>query len=75
MLNCRNHSPLNLKASLGGQGQRQGDGRVVCYTAVFSVAMQRSLPQTAAENRTTFLSLCVCGLTYKPIMYNSLDNT
>ena len=31
---------------------------VVCYTAVFSVVTQRSSPQTAAENRTTFLSLC-----------------
>ena len=29
---------------------------LVCYTAVFSVIMQRSSPQTAAENRTTFLS-------------------
>ena len=36
---------------------------LVCYTAVFSVVPQRSSPQTAAENRTTFLSLCVCGLT------------
>ena len=41
---------------------------VVCYTAVFSVVTQRSSPLTAAENRTTFLSLCVCGLTNKPIM-------
>ena len=32
-------------------------------------------PQTAAENRTTFLSLCVCGLTNKPIMYKKFDNT
>ena len=29
---------------------------LVCYTAVFSVVTQRSSPQTAAENRTTFLS-------------------
>ena len=35
---------------------------VVCYTVVFSVVMQRSSPLTAAENRTTFLSLCACGL-------------
>ena len=48
---------------------------VVCYTAVFSVVTQRSSPLTAAENRTTFLSLCVCGLTNKPIMYKKLDNT
>ena len=48
---------------------------LVCYTAVFSVVMQRSSPQTAAENRTTFLSLCVCGLTNKPIMYKKFDNT
>ena len=48
---------------------------VVCYTAVFSVVTQRSSPQTAAENRTTFLSLCVCGLTNKPIMYKKFDNT
>ena len=41
---------------------------VVCYTAVFSVVMQCSSPQMAVENRTTFLSLCVCGLTNKPIM-------
>ena len=41
---------------------------VVCFTAVFSVVTQRSSPLTAAENRTTFLSLCVCGLTNKPIM-------
>ena len=41
---------------------------LVCYTAVFSVVTQCSFPQTAAENRTTFLSLCVCGLTNKPIM-------
>ena len=47
---------------------------VVCYTAVFSVVTQRSSPQTAAENRTTFLSLCVCGLTNKPIMYKKFDN-
>ena len=40
----------------------------VYYTAVFSVVTQRSSPLTAAENRTTFLSLCVCGLTNKPIM-------
>ena len=48
---------------------------VVCYTAVFSVVTQRSFPLTAAENRTTFLSLCVCGLTNKPIMYKKFDNT
>ena len=48
---------------------------IVCYTAVFSVVTQRSFPQTAAENRTTFLSLCVCGLTNKPIMYKRFDNT
>ena len=36
-------------------------GCIVCYTAVFRVVTQRSSPQTAAENRTTFLSLCVCG--------------
>ena len=47
---------------------------VVCYTAVFSVVTQRSSPLTAAENRTTFLSLRVCGLTNKPIMYKKLDN-
>ena len=29
---------------------------LVCYTAAFSVVTQRSFPQTAAENRTTFLS-------------------
>ena len=29
---------------------------LVCYTAVFSVVTQLSFPQTAAENRTTFLS-------------------
>ena len=50
-----------------------GGGGVVCYTAVFSVVMQRSSPQTAAENRTTFLSLCVCGLTNKPITYLEID--
>ena len=48
---------------------------LVCYTAGFSVVTQRSSPQTAAENRTTFLSLCVCGLTNKPIMYKKFDNT
>ena len=48
--------------------------RLVCYTAVFSVVTQHSSPQTAAENRTTFLSLCVCGLTNKPIMYRRFDN-
>ena len=48
---------------------------VVCYTAVFSVVTQRSSPLTAAENRTTFLSLCVCGLTNKTVMYKKLDNT
>ena len=47
--------------------QRQGNQRptpftgssrpIVCYTAVFSVVTQRSSPLTAAENRTTFLSL------------------
>ena len=40
---------------------------LVCYTAVFSVVTQRY--------RTTFLSLCVCGLTNKPIMYKRFDNT
>ena len=34
-------------------------GGVVCYTAIFSVVTQRSSPQTATGNRTTFLSLCV----------------
>ena len=48
---------------------------LVCYTAVFSVVTQRFSPQTAAENRTTFLSLCACGLTNKPIMYKKFDNT
>ena len=48
-------------------------GGVVCYTAVFSVVMQRSSPQTAAENQTTFLSLCICGLTNKPITYLEID--
>ena len=48
---------------------------LVCYTAVFSVVTQRSSLLTAAENRTTFLSLCVCGLTNKPIMYKKFDNT
>ena len=48
---------------------------IVCYTAVFSVVTQRFSPQTAAENRTTFLSLCACGLTNKPIMYKKFDNT
>ena len=47
---------------------------LVCYTAVFSVVTQRSSPLTATENRTTFLSLCVCGLTNKPIMYKKFDN-
>ena len=46
---------------------------LVCYTAVFSVVTQRSSPQTAAENRTTFFSLCVCGLTNKPITYLEID--
>ena len=49
--------------------------QIVCYSAVFSVVTQRSSPQTAAEIRTTFLSLCVCCLTNKPIMYMELDNT
>ena len=48
---------------------------ILCYTAVFSVVTQRSSPLTAAENRATFLSLCVCGLTNKPIMYKKFDNT
>ena len=48
---------------------------LVCYTAVFSVVTQRSSPLAAAENRITFLSFCVCGLTNKTIMYKKLDNT
>ena len=36
---------------------------LVCYTAVFSVVTKHSSPQTASENRTTFLSLCTCGMT------------
>ena len=48
---------------------------IVCYTAVFSVVTQRFSPQTAAENRTTFLFLCVCGVTNKPIMFKRFDNT
>ena len=49
--------------------------RLVYYTAIISVVTQRISPQTAAENRTTFLALCVCGPTNKPIMYKKLDNT
>ena len=56
-------------------GIEKGWTSLVCYTAVFSVVTQCSSPQTAAENRTTFLSLCVCGLTNKPIMYKKFDNT
>ena len=48
---------------------------LVCYTAVFRVITQRSSPQMAAEDRTTFLSLCVCGLTNKPIRYKKFDST
>ena len=48
---------------------------ILCYTAVVSVVTQRSSPLTAAENRATFLSLCVCGLTNKPIMDKKFDNT
>ena len=48
--------------------------KLVCYTVVFSVVTQWSSPQTSAENWTTFLSLCVCGLTKKPIMYEKPDN-
>ena len=48
---------------------------LVCYTAVFRVITQRSSPQTAAEDRTTFLSLCVCGLTNKPIRFKKFDST
>ena len=40
-----------------------------------SVVTQWSSPQTAAENRTTFLSLCVFVLTNKPIMHKKFDNT
>ena len=40
-----------------------------------SIVTQSSSPQMAAENHTTFLSLCVCGLTNRPIMYKKLDNT
>ena len=58
----------NMFITLGG-----GGGAVVCYTAIFSVVTQRSSPQTATENRTTFLSLCVCGLTNKPITYLEID--
>ena len=39
------------------------------------VGKQCSSPQTAAENQTTFLSLCICDLTNKPIIYKKLDNT
>ena len=48
---------------------------IVCYTAVFSVVTQCSSTLTAAENRITFLSLCVCGQTNKPITYKKFDNT
>ena len=52
---------------------------LVCYTAFFSVVTQRSTPpspsQTAAEKQTRFLSLCVCGLTNKPVMYKKFNNT
>ena len=41
--------------------------QIVCYTAVFSVVTQRSSPQTAAESRTTFHFLSICGLTNKPV--------
>ena len=53
----------------------QVHGWLVCYTAVFSVITQRSSPQAASENRTTFLSLCVYGLANKPIMYKRFDYT
>ena len=46
---------------------------LVCFTAVISVVTQRSSPLTAAENRTTFLSLCVCDLTKKPITYLEIE--
>ena len=39
------------------------------------VGKQCFSPQMPAENQTTFLSLCVCDLTNKPIMYKKLDNT
>ena len=47
---------------------------LVCYTAIFCVVTQCSSQQMAAENSTTFLYLCVCGLTNKPIMNKTLDN-
>ena len=40
---------------------------VVSYAAVLCLVTQRSSPRTAAENRTTFLSLCFFGLSNKPI--------
>ena len=48
---------------------------IVCYTAIFCIATKHSSPQTAAGNQTAFLSLCVWGLTNKPIMYKKLDKT
>ena len=44
------------KEKLACQHRSYTVNNIVCYTAVFSVVTQRSSPQTAAENRTTFLS-------------------
>ena len=41
---------------------------LVCYTAIFCVVTQCSSQQMASENWTTFLCLCVCGLTNTPII-------
>ena len=74
------HAPLKTRfvtsrPSVPWYSEEIAAKRLVCYTVVFSAVTQRSSPLTDAENRTTFLSLCVCGLTNKPIMYKKLDNT
>ena len=75
-----NFSPLPLQGSSEESFQfftstSEFPWPLLCYAAVFSVVAQSSFPQMAADNQTTFPSLCVCGLTNTPIMYKKLDNT
>ena len=47
---------------------------LVSYAAVLSVVTQRSSPQRAASIRTACLSLCVCGKSKQPVMYQQIDS-
>ena len=73
-------SPLQYQDPISGHPFQYGNRRptisgpdlryLVSYAAVLYLVTQRSSPRTAAENQTTFLSLCFFGLSNKPITHH-----